>query len=288
VTNLFTFIFLVFIPGSYHVVGFMLGLGGLMTWTSTIRFFQFAPNFYMFTTAFERGLPQVVRFIISVMPMFIGFGLCGTIMFGEYSRYFLDLNESAITLFSMIFQDNMHDTFDSVFGYKAFTAMFSRLYVYIYTSIFICVIANVFTSIMEDAFFSLKESQEEVEKDDDASTSSTDSHVSIMDVSVTVLQDEADEQYYKNAVEEEEKKELDLIETKEQYFPMDSSLSLNQILDEESIPDNLNRILHIVKTVSKTRELTSEEKELLEQIEKASSDILSDPTQPEVKKEKDE
>nr|CAG4711590.1 unnamed protein product [Naegleria fowleri] len=276
--NILTFILQLSIPGKTIEVSFFVGLGALLTWSSTIRFFQFSPNFYMFSKAFERGLPQVIRFIITTLPLYFGFAL-----FGEYSKYFFDINEAMVTLFSLIFQDNMRDTFDSVFGYQGFTAFFSRFYIYIYTTIFICVIANVFTSIMEDAFFSLKENQENLEKqvnknakDDEASsTSSGESDVSIINVSINDLSEDAEDGYLQQVIKKEEQKEQKIICVKEQYFPQDGYTSLKYILDEESIKDNVNRIVTIVKTLCKDKNLSEEDQQLLKSIESKAVSIYS-------------
>ncbi|KAG2387004.1 hypothetical protein C9374_002039 [Naegleria lovaniensis] len=281
--NILTFILQLAIPGKTIEVSFFVGLGALLTWSSTLRFFQFSPNFYMFSKAFERGLPQVIRFIITTLPLYFGFALLGTIMFGEYSKYFFDVNEAMVTLFSLIFQDNMRDTFDSVFGYQGFTAFFSRLYIYIYTTIFICVIANVFTSIMEDAFFSLKENQENLEAqvnkntndDETSSTSSGESDVSIINVSINDLSEDAEDAYLQQVINKEEEKEQKILSTKEQYFPQDDYASLKYILEEESIKDNVERIVTIVKALCKNKSLSEEEEQLLKAIENKAASIYS-------------
>src|SRR3989338_7615893 len=83
-TNIFSFVFELAIPGSIQVNSFFIGMSSMLTWASTIRFLQFAPDFYMFSKAFERGLPQVIRFIITTLPLYIGFGVLGTIMVCNY------------------------------------------------------------------------------------------------------------------------------------------------------------------------------------------------------------
>ncbi|RLO04196.1 hypothetical protein DYB28_009186 [Aphanomyces astaci] len=51
-------------------------------WLSLLRFLSFNPRTYILGLTLKRGAPQVVEFLIGVCPLFVGYVLFGTIMFG--------------------------------------------------------------------------------------------------------------------------------------------------------------------------------------------------------------
>ncbi|KAL9650701.1 hypothetical protein ABK040_001757 [Willaertia magna] len=263
VVNIVAFFLILFFPGNIHSMGFFVGLGSLLAWCSTIRFFQFAPDFYLFTKAFTKGLPQVIRFLISALPLYFGFCMFSAMMFGEFSRYYQDMQESFITQFSLLFADNMRDTFDQLFGYSVFIAICSRVYLYIFIGIFICIVMNVFTTIMEDSFFSLREERMKEKLGSDASQE--DDSSSILDGSFARTED-LEEEYFSSAILLEEEKEEDLTKTITKYFPNETT-QLDVILDEETPNENLQRILDIVKRAVGDKILTDEQQKLLTEIE---------------------
>ncbi|ETV88850.1 hypothetical protein H257_00330 [Aphanomyces astaci] len=58
-------------------------------WLSLLRFLSFNPRTYILGLTLKRGAPQVVEFLIGVCPLFVGYVLFGTIMFGATVVYFL-------------------------------------------------------------------------------------------------------------------------------------------------------------------------------------------------------
>jgi hypothetical protein len=81
----------------------------------------------------------------------------GTVLFGSYCHYFATLDNSAVTLFSVLNGDVIHDTFDMIYSKNVALGIISRVYLYTFVCLFIYAVLNIFIHIMEDGFFSAKE-----------------------------------------------------------------------------------------------------------------------------------
>ncbi|KAF1779338.1 Polycystin cation channel, PKD1/PKD2 [Phytophthora cactorum] len=93
---------------------------------------------------------RVMQFLVGVLPIFVGFVLFGTVMFGAKVPRFQSASSTATTLFSVANGDEIHDTFNDV----AYTPWIGQIYVYSYMILFSYVVLMVCIGIIEDAFFS--------------------------------------------------------------------------------------------------------------------------------------
>ncbi|CAI5744922.1 unnamed protein product [Peronospora destructor] len=121
-----------------------------LQWSSFVRYLQVNTRFQTLGLTLRRGLPRVLQFLIGVLPIFIGFVLFGTVMFGAKVPRFQSASATATTLFSVANGDEIHDTFIDV----AFTPWIGQIYVYSYMILFSYVVLMVCIGIIEDAFFS--------------------------------------------------------------------------------------------------------------------------------------
>lgn len=119
-------------------------------WISLVRYFQVNARFQILGLTLRRGLPRVMQFLAGVFPIFVGFVLFGTVMFGAKVPRFQTASATATTLFSVANGDEIHDTFNDV----AYTPWIGQLYVYTYMILFSYVVLMVCIGIIEDAFFS--------------------------------------------------------------------------------------------------------------------------------------
>jgi mucolipin 3 len=119
-------------------------------WVSLVRYLQVNARFAILGLTLQRGLPRVAQFLAGVLPIFVGFVLFGTIMFGAKVPRFQTASATATTLFSVANGDEIHDTFNAV----AYTPWVGQLYVYSYLILFSYVVLMVCIGIIEDAFFS--------------------------------------------------------------------------------------------------------------------------------------
>jgi mucolipin 3 len=121
-----------------------------LQWGGLVRYLQANARFHILGLTLRRGFPRVVQFLVGVLPIFIGFVLFGTVMFGAKVPRFQSASGTATTLFSVANGDEIHDTFNDV----AYTPWIGQMYVYSYMILFSYVVLMVCIGIIEDAFFS--------------------------------------------------------------------------------------------------------------------------------------
>ncbi|RLN49640.1 hypothetical protein BBJ29_009660 [Phytophthora kernoviae] len=121
-----------------------------LQWGSLVRYLQVNTRFHILGLTLRRGLPRVLQFLVGVFPIFVGFVLFGTVMFGAKVPRFQSASATATTLFSVANGDEIHDTFSDV----AYTPWVGQIYVYSYMILFSYVVLMVCIGIIEDAFFS--------------------------------------------------------------------------------------------------------------------------------------
>ena len=79
------------------------------------------------------SFPLVIRFIIGVLPLFLGFLFFGYALFWESER-FSSIASSMRTLFSMINGDSVYSTFEDL---KRENFFISQIYLYIFNISFL-------------------------------------------------------------------------------------------------------------------------------------------------------
>eukprot|EP01050_Picozoa_sp_SAG11_P026285 SAG11_NODE_6240_length_1355_cov_1.588376_1_plen_55_part_10 len=55
-----------------------------------MRTFEYAPRYYILVHSLARGLPSIARFIVGIMPIFLGYAFAATIFFGRTSASFIN------------------------------------------------------------------------------------------------------------------------------------------------------------------------------------------------------
>lgn len=142
---------------SFSYTNIVLGLTTMAVWSCLAQYLAYFPKLYTLIASLRRALPNVIRFSIGALPFLIGYALCGTILFGSYSRYFRNLGASFVTLFAAANGDALHDTFDQIYGHNPLVAWLSRVYMVTYIVLFTYTVLNIFIIIVEDSFYTVKE-----------------------------------------------------------------------------------------------------------------------------------
>jgi hypothetical protein len=127
--------------------------GCLFSWITIIQYVEGFATYYVLITTLRKSLPRVAKFLVGVMPVFLGYGLFGVSFFGMHSESFSDLDQASVTLFSLLNGDSIYDIFAEL---EAINAVVSRIYLYSFITLFIYAVLNVFIAIVEDAFFASK------------------------------------------------------------------------------------------------------------------------------------
>eukprot|EP01087_Luapelamoeba_hula_P010363 TRINITY_DN2742_c0_g1_i1.p1 TRINITY_DN2742_c0_g1~~TRINITY_DN2742_c0_g1_i1.p1 ORF type:complete len:1018 (-),score=194.43 TRINITY_DN2742_c0_g1_i1:94-3147(-) len=131
------------------------GLGALAVTINLIRFLEYYKQFYTLILTIKIAFPRIVRYIISVAPLFMAYTFLGVTLFSPYSWYFRDMTATALTLFSLLNGDTIRDTFSQLnlnYPYRAV----ATIYLITFVAFFITTVLNVFIFIIEDSFHAAK------------------------------------------------------------------------------------------------------------------------------------
>ena len=121
-----------------------------LQWGSLVRYLRVNTRFHVLELTLRRGFPRVLQFLTGVLPIFVGFVLFGTVMFGTKVPRFRSASTTATALFSVANGDEIYDTFNDV----AYSPWIGQIYIYCYIVLFSYVVLMVCIGIIEDAFFS--------------------------------------------------------------------------------------------------------------------------------------
>eukprot|EP01064_Diplonema_japonicum_P009205 TRINITY_DN1667_c3_g3_i1.p1 TRINITY_DN1667_c3_g3~~TRINITY_DN1667_c3_g3_i1.p1 ORF type:complete len:534 (+),score=81.62 TRINITY_DN1667_c3_g3_i1:87-1688(+) len=147
------------VPGdTLQASNVMLGLAAFVQWSIFVAHLGDQPWLFLLISSLRKGTPLALRFITGCMPIYLGYALLGTHVFGYYCKRFISIDISCVSLFAMLNGDVVHETFSDVFpDQNFFTQFFSRMYLYSFIILFIYVILNIFLAIMEDTYFQIKQ-----------------------------------------------------------------------------------------------------------------------------------
>lgn len=135
-----------------------LGFSTMFSCLMLISYLQTAPRFYVLMKALSTALPHLGLYLIGVMPIFAGFAICGTAVFGGFTVTFETFPNSMITLFCALNGDSLLELF-TIIDQTDFPLLrlFSRLFFASFLGLFICNVLNIALSIVQDSFTHVKE-----------------------------------------------------------------------------------------------------------------------------------
>ena len=105
---------------SNHVSSFkevFLGLGCFMAWIHVAKYLEYTNNMYLLSNTLKYGFPNIVKFIMGLLPIFMAYIYLGRCLFWKYQK-FESNNDAFLTLFSIITGDIIAETFMDVIDEK--------------------------------------------------------------------------------------------------------------------------------------------------------------------------
>ena len=127
----------------------LLAIAALLIWASLVQYLESFTAFYSLVHTFRAATPQLLRFVLGVVPLFVAYVLFGIAYFGEVTESFGSIDRATNSLFSMLNGDALHDFFDAL---APRDLVVSRIYLYSFISLFIYTVFNMFLSIVTQAF----------------------------------------------------------------------------------------------------------------------------------------
>ena len=91
----------------------ILGIGCMLAWWTMLRYLLKTEQYKSMLVSFQKAAPFIVRALISIVPLFIGYAFLGISYFWE-SRRFTSFSISCYTLFSLMHGDMIWDTYNDM------------------------------------------------------------------------------------------------------------------------------------------------------------------------------
>uniref|UniRef100_K1REV9 Mucolipin-3 n=1 Tax=Magallana gigas TaxID=29159 RepID=K1REV9_MAGGI len=134
---------------NYDICALMLGIGSLLVWMGVIRYIGFFKTFNILTVVLKKACPDLMRFLVTTMMLYLGFMFCGWA--------FRHLSTTSECLFSLVNGDDMFTTFSATVTEDIVVWYFSRIYLYLFISLFIYAVLNLFIAVILDTYETIKE-----------------------------------------------------------------------------------------------------------------------------------
>ncbi|XP_006820086.1 mucolipin-3-like, partial [Saccoglossus kowalevskii] len=147
------------IASNYDLCSILLGTGSLLVWFGVLHYLGFFPKYNILILTMKTAAPSVIRFMVCVIVLFMGYGFCGWIVLGPYHPKFKDLNTASECMFSLVNGDDMFATFAEMSNKSTIVWIYSRLFLYTFISLFIYVVLSLFISVIMDTYETVKEYQ---------------------------------------------------------------------------------------------------------------------------------
>lgn len=133
-----------------------LGTGFLIICLGFAKYLEYWKKFYMLVITMQGSFQRNLRFVISVLPLYMGFCTCGFIIFSPYTDDFSSLDKSAITLFALLNGDDIHSQFDRIYARYPYPIV-GQVFLFTFIIMFITLVLNIFLFIIEDAYHAAKD-----------------------------------------------------------------------------------------------------------------------------------
>lgn len=128
---------------------FAFGFACAMQWVSLLCELESNTRYRVLALTLKRGLPDVLEFLVGVLPIFIAYVIFGTVFFGAKARSFETMGTTATTLFAIVNGDAILATFNEL------ESIYGQIYLYSYIILFTYAVLMVCIGIIENAFFSI-------------------------------------------------------------------------------------------------------------------------------------
>lgn len=138
-----------------EAVTLLLAFAALFSSFRVVVLLKLFPSWYVLIDGLATALEQLFVLAVGVLPVLIGFAVCGTAVFGGFSNsaYFRSIPAAVVTMLCTMFGDNLIDTFllmdQSPYHLQIF---FARLFFITFMALFVCNILNIAHSIIQDSY----------------------------------------------------------------------------------------------------------------------------------------
>jgi len=116
------------------------------------KYYEYNRKFYTLVLTLKSAFIRLVRFLISIFPLFVAYLLLGMVVFGPYSFWFDTFPTGTDMLFGLVTGDNTTFAFEMLTKDYPYPII-GWIYLYSYLPIFITVVWDIFFFIVNDAYY---------------------------------------------------------------------------------------------------------------------------------------
>ena len=133
------------------ITAVLIGSAVAINWIAALRFLSFDKGYYILVLTLSVATPNILRLMICILAIYVGYVLCGWVVFAPYTYKFASIGQTVDTLFAMINGDEILDSFMQVTGSSSLLSVFSKVYFYSFIVLFIYVVLSVMISLIGEA-----------------------------------------------------------------------------------------------------------------------------------------
>uniref|UniRef100_A0A0N4ZAV0 PKD_channel domain-containing protein n=1 Tax=Parastrongyloides trichosuri TaxID=131310 RepID=A0A0N4ZAV0_PARTI len=148
----------------FTITSIFLGSGALLVYVGLLRYLGFFNQYNVLVLTLKKCIPNILRFLVCAIILYLGFLIAGWVIIGPYSLKFRTLAKSSEALFSLLNGDDMFATFATINDSNGTIKIFGTIYIYVFVSLFIYVVLSLFIAIIMDAYEIIKERYKRSEK----------------------------------------------------------------------------------------------------------------------------
>eukprot|EP01012_Entosiphon_sulcatum_P010892 TRINITY_DN16507_c0_g1_i1.p1 TRINITY_DN16507_c0_g1~~TRINITY_DN16507_c0_g1_i1.p1 ORF type:complete len:1052 (+),score=162.23 TRINITY_DN16507_c0_g1_i1:50-3157(+) len=131
----------------------LIGTGCMMSWFVLFTHVDTIDKFHVLGASLQAGISTALSWLLGALPVFLGYSLFGTTVYGHRSYKFSSVVQTCVTLFGLINGDAVFSVFEELNDPTAqFATFISRIYLMSFVALFISAIVNIFLVIMEHAY----------------------------------------------------------------------------------------------------------------------------------------
>ncbi len=134
----------------------VIGFGCFFSWLNILRYLQYNAQYFTLFTSLMKSLPSVVKFMVGVMPLFLGYAFFASAVFWQSNR-FSSMSRTMYTQFALLNGDGIYDCF---FDLSYLNFALGHIYLYSFIILFICVVQNLFFTIVQKVYAESRKSPE--------------------------------------------------------------------------------------------------------------------------------
>ena len=97
----------------------LVGFGCMFAYFNIGKYLDYNIEYSTIYATLQRAFPNVIRFLIGVLPIFIGFTFFGLCVFWRSERFY-NTSSTTMALFSMINGDSIYDIISDLSGISFF------------------------------------------------------------------------------------------------------------------------------------------------------------------------